>query len=190
MATIVLEMGAYSSNRLTAHVVSEIDKLLRPILREYAISVYIVGSVRRGNKSDFGDLDYLLVDGNLPRLHADLIRFYQNRGHQLQVKRSGTSVLTVLVPFDDKEYQVEFNVCSRDNEGAALLHHTGSMEFNVGLRAYAKTMGLSLSQYGLFSNGRKIVSDSEESIFHALSLKFIPVHDRESFWTVKDKYKI
>jgi DNA polymerase (family 10) len=65
--------------------------------------------------------------------------------------------------------------CHRSCAGAMILHATGSGEFNKLLRWYAKRQGYKLNQYGLFMlAGKKVIRKSEEDIFEALGLDFIP----------------
>lgn len=61
-----------------------------------------------------------------------------------------------------------------------LLHFTGSKEHNVVLRQRAKERGLKLNEYGLFHDDETLVEcDSEEAIYKALDLPFIPPELRE-----------
>ena len=61
-----------------------------------------------------------------------------------------------------------------------LLHFTGSKEHNVVLRQRAKERGLKLNEYGLFREDDTLVKcTSEEAIYKALDLHFIPPELRE-----------
>ena len=63
----------------------------------------------------------------------------------------------------------------------ALLHFTGSREYNIRLRALAKKKGLLLNQYGLFySSGRRVshVFRSEKDIVEFLESKYLPPSQR------------
>jgi DNA polymerase/3'-5' exonuclease PolX len=66
---------------------------------------------------------------------------------------------------------------------SALLHFTGSGDFNQKLRLHAKSLGYKLSEYGLVkidSNGKQIhlATNSEQDIFKALLLKYVPPEKR------------
>lgn len=64
---------------------------------------------------------------------------------------------------------------------SALLHFTGSGDFNQKLRLHAKSLGYKLSEYGLVKNDIKqtmIKINSEQDIFDALLLKYIPPENR------------
>jgi len=61
-----------------------------------------------------------------------------------------------------------------------LLHFTGSKEHNVVLRQRAKERDLKLNEYGLFKEDDSLVAcKSEEAIYKALDLPFIPPELRE-----------
>jgi len=64
----------------------------------------------------------------------------------------------------------------------ALMHFTGSGDFNQKMRLHAKSLDMKLSEYGLFKiNNNKEVSlpiNSENDIFNALLLKYIPPEKR------------
>lgn len=66
---------------------------------------------------------------------------------------------------------------------SALLHFTGSGDFNQKLRLHAKSLGFKLSEYGLvkinkFGKEIHIPSNSEQDIFKALLLKYVPPEKR------------
>jgi DNA polymerase lambda len=64
----------------------------------------------------------------------------------------------------------------------ALMHFTGSAIFNQKMRLHAKSMNMKLSEYGLFKNVNKkdfpLKINSEQDIFDALLLKYIPPEKR------------
>ena len=79
--------------------------------------------------------------------------------------------------------RVDFIIVPSDDFYTALVHFTGSGEFNQKLRAQAKAMDMKLSEYGLFkknSSGKykKIIVHSENDIFKELLLKYIPPNKR------------
>lgn len=64
--------------------------------------------------------------------------------------------------------------------GAAILYFTGSWDFNEAMRSLAKKQGLRLNQMGLFdrATGNLIHAETEEGIFRALNLVYVPPHER------------
>ena len=87
--------------------------------------------------------------------------------------------------------QVDLRVIPASSWGAALMYFTGSKEHNIKLRERAQKMGLTLNEYGLFPDDKAadkppqqrgvkaVASATEESIFTALGLAFVPPELRE-----------
>ena len=67
-----------------------------------------------------------------------------------------------------------------DSFYTALLHFTGSGQFNQNLRKQAKLLDMKLNEYGLFKNDSKksLVINSEVDIFKFLLLKYVPPRAR------------
>ena len=66
---------------------------------------------------------------------------------------------------------------------SALMHFTGSGDFNQKLRLHAKSLGYKLSEYGLFSMDKlgkeiNIPANSEQDIFETLLLKYVSPEKR------------
>jgi len=77
--------------------------------------------------------------------------------------------------------QVDLRVVPLDSWGAALQYFTGSQAHNVAIREIAVRRELKLSEYGLFdaATGEKIVSRTEEEVYHRLGMSWIPPTLRE-----------
>jgi DNA polymerase (family X) len=77
--------------------------------------------------------------------------------------------------------QVDLRVVPEDSWGAALQYFTGSQAHNVRVREIAVRLGLRLSEYGLFrvETGERIASRTEEEIYRALGMDWIPPTLRE-----------
>lgn len=65
----------------------------------------------------------------------------------------------------------------------ALLHFTGSGDFNQKLRLHAKSLGYKLSEYGLIQSDKTgketyLEAKSEQDIFNSLLLKYVPPEKR------------
>jgi DNA polymerase (family 10) len=138
-------------------------------------AIEAAGSLRRG-KETIGDLD-LLVTGpgaaaaldraaTFPRIHETLSR--------------GVNKLSVKVGREG--LQVDIRALADESRGAALQYFTGSKEHNVAVRVRAVRMGLKLSEYGLFrsEDDTRVAGASEEEVYRALGLKWIPPEMREN----------
>lgn len=89
-----------------------------------------------------------------------------------------------------KSVQVDLRVVPEASWGSALMYFTGSKDHNVRLRERALKMGLTLNDYGLFPNDdhetppqergiKPVASRTEEEVFRALGLPYIPPELRE-----------
>ncbi len=134
--------------------------------------VELAGSFRR-RKETIGDLDLLVTGGR-----ADDV---------MDAFTKHTSVAEVLGRGDTKSsvrlksgLQVDLRLVPADSFGAALLYFTGSKEHNIELRKLALEKGWSLNEYGLTKGEKVVASRTEEEIYRALGLAWIPPELRES----------
>ena len=70
----------------------------------------------------------------------------------------------------------------RESLGAAQQYFTGSKAHNIALRDRAIQRGLKLNEYGLFrvEDDRRVAGETEEDIYEALGLAFVPPELREN----------
>jgi DNA polymerase/3'-5' exonuclease PolX len=92
--------------------------------------------------------------------------------------------------YSKSEFNVKYNVIRLDIIVVpiqffhpALMHFTGSGDFNQKLRLHAKSLGYKLSEYGLIKTDQKgketyVEAKSEQDIFDALLLKYVPPEKR------------
>jgi DNA polymerase (family X) len=133
------------------------------------------GSLRRGRET-VGDLD-LLVTG--PEANAALDRFVALPRVD-EVLGHGENKASAKVGHEG--FQVDVRALPRESFGAAMQYFTGSKDHNVALRTRAIRMGFKLSEYGLFraEDGARVAGETEEGIYAALGLKWIPPELREN----------
>ena len=133
------------------------------------------GSLRRGRET-VGDLD-LLVTGPDPTPSLD--RFI---GYSLveEVLARGENKASAKVGREG--LQVDVRALPPETFGAAMQYFTGSKDHNVAIRTRAVRMGLKLSEYGLFrlEDEARMAGDTEEGIYQALGLPWIPPELREN----------
>ena len=133
------------------------------------------GSLRRG-KETVGDLD-LLVTG--PGAETALEKLVTHpKVHEVL----GRGVNKASVKFGLEGIQVDLRALPRESYGAALQYFTGSKEHGVALRQRALKMGLTLNEYSLsrIDTKKPVASATEEEIYQALGLAFIPPELREN----------
>lgn len=90
-----------------------------------------------------------------------------------------------------KTVQVDLRVIEPGRWGSALMYFTGSKDHNVKMRQRALDRGLTLNEYGLFPEDKAtsespqnrgvkaVASRTEEEVFKALDLPYIPPELRE-----------
>lgn len=165
-----------SSGRFLLSFADELARELIGYLSGQGIDrVTPAGSLRRG-KETVGDLD-LLVTG--PQAAAALDRFI---AHPQVIEVLGKGANKASAKVGAEGMQVDVRALPPESFGAALQYFTGSKEHNVSLRTRCVKMGLKLSEYGLFraSDESKIAGETEEGVYEALDLAWIPPELREN----------
>jgi DNA polymerase (family 10) len=144
-------------------------------LRAHAPDAHIetVGSLRRGCET-CGDLDILAAGA--PQTLMQEFTSYKLVERVLAHGDTKSSVLLL------GGFQADLRLVPRESAGAALQYFTGSKPHNIALRDRAIRRGLKLNEYGLYRNddGQSIAGASEEELYRALELPFIPPELREN----------
>jgi len=139
-------------------------------------NIELAGSLRR-KKETIGDIDILISCDDKDR--EKVIDFFINLEDVKEVLAKGDTKASVIIK--EKDRQVDLRVLKPDEWGSGLQYFTGSKEHNVHLRDYAKSIGLKISEYGVFDakTGEKIAGDTEESVYKAVGMQWIPPELRE-----------
>ncbi len=137
------------------------------------------GSLRRGKES-VGDLD-LLVTGPAcePEVVAAAVEHVASLPLIDRLLAKGQNKVSFTLR---NNLQVDVRLLPRASYGAALQYFTGSKHHNVTLRQRAIKRGYTLSEYALLrlEDNRVIASATEEEIYAALDLQYIPPELREN----------
>jgi DNA polymerase (family X) len=143
-----------------------------------ALRVEAVGSYRR-RRETVGDLD-LIVLGDGPALSAAFVAHPEVR--EVLVHGQAKTSVRLL-----SGLQVDLRPFTSESLGAALQYFTGSKDHNVRLRERAVRQGLKLNEYGVFrvETGDKIAGETEEDVYRALGLAYIPPELREDRGEIK-----
>jgi DNA polymerase (family 10) len=75
--------------------------------------------------------------------------------------------------------QVDLRVVEAASYGAALCYFTGSKAHNIVIRRLGQEMGLKINEYGVFRGSTRIAGETEESVYAAVGLPWIPPELRE-----------
>lgn len=146
-------------------------------LAPYCSMIEVVGSIRRRCPT-VNDID-LVAKLSDPIGFNWEIQKMRRAYHQGCIKPLDGSKIK---RFKYKGVQVDIYTATPQTWATLLLIRTGSTQHNIKLCALAKVKGwmLKADGSGLFNEaGERIAGDSEESIFKALGLPFIPPMERE-----------
>jgi DNA polymerase/3'-5' exonuclease PolX len=131
----------------------------------------IAGSFRRGRET-VGDLDVLVTSDDPGAVFDAFSALPEVR----EVRLRGGTKETVLLTGG---LQVDLRVVEPEAFGAALQYFTGSKDHNVRLRSLARDRGLKVNEYGVFRGDERIAGRTEEDVYAALGLAWIPPELRE-----------
>jgi DNA polymerase (family X) len=135
-------------------------------------TIVAAGSYRRA-KETIGDLDLLVA----ARSGSPVIDRFVSYPEVEEVLAHGTTKASVRLAC---RLQVDLRVVPEASYGAALQYFTGSKEHNVVLRQLAQQQGLKLNEYGLFDGDQSMAGATEESVYTAVGLPWIPPELREN----------
>jgi len=138
------------------------------------------GSLRRGRET-VGDLDILVTgpaccdDTERQKLIDHIIKL----PGLMEIIARGENKISFRMRGD---MQVDVRLLAPDSFGSAMQYFTGSKAHNVALRQRALKMGYTLSEYSLsrLDDQQVVASKSEQDIYAALKLDYIPPEMREN----------
>jgi DNA polymerase (family X) len=136
--------------------------------------VEYAGSLRRWRET-IGDVDILATaedDAHAERIMAAL------RDLSDEIVVSGPTKTSIRAD-NGTGLQVDLRVVRPECYGAALQYFTGSQAHNVAVRQVAIRAGLKLSEYGLFRGDELIASATEDDVYAALGMDWVPPPMRE-----------
>ncbi len=166
----------------------EVDKLLPPLIEHLQTTpgitrLEVAGSYRR-RKETVGDIDILVLADDA-RAASDALSGFS--GVESVIGAGGTKTSVRL----RSGLQVDLRVVPPESWGAALIYFTGSKEHNIRLRRRALDRKLRVSEYGVFtipeeslgdalgergiaSEGEMVAGATEEEVYRALDLSWLP----------------
>jgi DNA polymerase (family 10) len=148
------------------------QELAQALRRQLTVqTVEPVGSLRR-MKDTIGDIDLLAACDQPERATAAFVKLPQ----VAEVLSHGPSRASVRL---HNGLQVDLRALGPERYGSLLQYFTGSKDHNVTLRALAQKQGLSLSEYGFKRGEEEILCRTEEEVYGALGLPWIPPELRE-----------
>lgn len=131
----------------------------------------VAGSFRRCRET-VGDLD-ILVTAEDSAAPMDFVA-----SHPLAEKvlaRGDTKLRVRLKP----GIEMDVRVVLAESYGAAWQYFTGSKAHNIAVRKRAQDRGLKINEYGVFRGDKSIAGRTEEEVYAAVDLPWIPPELRE-----------
>jgi DNA polymerase (family X) len=177
IAKAIERLGLHGKDRRTP--ISEAMPLAERLVSDLGTlpgvsDVAYCGSLRRLSET-IGDVD-ITVASSEPQPVMD---FVASHGVVAEVIAHGATKTSILTR---EGLQVDCRVVAPEQFGSATLYFTGSKSHNIALRQRAIDRGLLLNEYGLIDKETKevIASRTEEEIYAALGLAYIPPPMREA----------
>lgn len=132
----------------------------------------VAGSYRR-RRETVGDLDLLVTSHDA---EATMDRFAQHPLVEKVLARGDTKQRVRLIA----GIEMDLRVVPDESYGAALQYFTGSKDHNIVVRRRAQERGLKINEYGVFRGEKSIAGRTEEEVYEAVGLPWIPPELREN----------
>jgi DNA polymerase (family 10) len=182
MARSIERLGLHGKDRRTPIIQA------LPVARECAAhlatldgvtDVQVCGSLRRFSDT-IGDID-IVVASDQPAMVMEAAAALPMASEVIASGPTKTSVLTY------RGLQVDVRVVAPAQFGAACVYFTGSKQHNIELRQRAMAAGRLLNEYGLEDSetGEVVAAATEEEVYAALGMDFVPPEIREGVGEVK-----
>ena len=143
----------------------------------------VAGSLRRW-KPTIGDVDILAASDDGPAV-VEAFREWPDADEVIEAGTGKASVRSAGI-------RVDLRVVAPEEFGSALQYFTGSRDHNIEVRNYAIARDLKVNEYGVFDVsdvddsdagqrvGERVAGETEESMYEALGLPWIPPELREN----------
>lgn len=158
------------------------------------------GSFRR-KKETVGDVDILVSvkDQKKPARNASqasaysrsdagrVMDYFVNMKNVVKVWGHGETKSSVRTK---EGIDMDLRVVPAESFGSALQYFTGSKEHNIITRKIAISRGLKLNEYGVFRGEKQVAGKTEEEVYKAIGLEWIPPELREQGLDLKKIPKV
>ena len=179
-----------SAGRFRIDVADEEAQRIVAYLRKFKgiEKVTPAGSLRRGRET-IGDLDLLATGPACEPEHTSAAVEYVAAYPGLHdIIAKGENKVSFHV---EQGMQVDVRLLPSSSYGAALQYFTGSKAHNVNLRQRALKKGYTLSEWALakLDGGAVVAAKTEEEIYSALGMDWMPPEMRENLGEIEDAAK-
>ena len=173
----ILRSIADAKIRSARHRLADAEAAVAPLV-EYLKAdksvrrIEVAGSYRRRAET-VGDVDILVTAKKADTIAERFVTYPE----VTQVLAKGETRSSVVLR---SGLQVDLRVVPDASYGAALYYFTGSKEHNVTARTQAVRRKLKVNEYGVFRGETRVAGRTEEDVFKALGLAWIPPELREN----------
>jgi DNA polymerase (family 10) len=136
------------------------------------INAIAAGSILR-MKETIGDIDYLVACSD----SEQAIDFFVKMPEVQEILGRGQTKAFVKLA---NGIDADLLVVPEESWGSALQYFTGSKEHSVKLRKIAISKGLRLNEWGVFKGGKRVAGATEEGVYKALGIQWMPPEMREN----------
>ena len=163
------------SKRIPSEKIRRIEKYLHDQLPDSTFE--ICGSYRRGCKTS-GDIDILFRQDMT--LRAVVKKLTASGFLVAHLTRDSDKKYMGICQFEDDFHRIDFLALKPEEWGTALLHFTGSRDFNRFIRAAAIRKGYKLTQYHLLDRETAKVHNfmTERDVFKYLEIEYLAPSER------------
>jgi DNA polymerase (family 10) len=134
----------------------------------------MAGSLRRLRET-IGDIDVLVTVKSEKDAEA-VVKAFTTMPNVKEVLAAGETKGSVRT---EEGQQVDLRVVSPKSFGAALVYFTGSKAHNIKIRGLALDRKLKINEYGVFKGKSRKAGKTEEEVYAALDLPWMPPELRE-----------
>jgi DNA polymerase (family 10) len=156
---------------------ADAEAYIRPLIAKLRATagveqVDIAGSFRR-RRETLGDVDILVASSHAPAVAEAFLGYDDVK----QVLARGETKCSAILR---SGLQVDLRIVPRASYGAALHYFTGSKPHNIAVRLLGVKRHVKINEYGIFRGTRQIGGRTEEEVFKAVGLPWIPPELREN----------
>lgn len=166
---------AFANLKPETAIPRSISSDIMKILTKYP-NTTAVGSYRRNTRYN-SDLD-IVITSNATNTLSKYIKWIYDQGLYPYIYSKGNSKMSMIINHKNKAYKVDVFRCPPNEKATMILYSTGSKNFNIRMRSNAKKKGYLLNQHGIYKDGEKIRTNSENDVFDVLGMTYVEPENR------------
>ena len=156
---------------------SDADIYVKPLIcylrkAKGLVDLEVAGSYRRRCET-VGDIDILATTDDGSPIMDHFVAYRDVKEVLAKGPTKSSIVLTGGL-------QVDLRLVQRESYGAAMVYFTGSKAHNIVIRGISRERGLKINEYGVFEGSQLICGETEEEVYGAVDLPWIPPELREA----------